>query len=343
MKMKRIAALLCAALLCMSLAGCGESTVEVLNVNGEKVALGEFTFYLESMKQLIAEESSLDITDEASWQTVEIDNKKAIDVAKEKAIDDVVSVMVQMQKAKEEGIVLTDKDKTEIGKEKNNYIQQLGGKSEFEAQLKKWGISSAAFDKILQNYKYASKLQAKYIEENEAINSIADEEVQAKYDSVKEQAVRSTIFVKHILKMPQEVTDTAAAVTDDEARAQAEAILARLQAGEDFETLMRENSDDVESSYDGYQFTHNSGQYDIDFDNAAYALAVGETSGIVKTQFGYHIIKRYEANVEIPTLDEVRDSVVAQIKSERYQSMVSEKWVAEANVVKQDDVLNGMK
>ncbi len=345
MKMKKMMALICALMMIVTVfAGCsGESTQEVLSVNGEKVTMGEFNFYLESMKEMIAYESNLDIVDENSWSTIEIDNKKAIDVAKEKAVDDVVSVMVQVQKAKKDGIVLTDSDKLEIGKQKNTLIQQFGGQSAFDEQLKKWKISSNTFDQIMQNYMYASKLQAKYVEEDADINNITDEEIQAKYDLERENFIRNAIFVKHILKMPKEATDTTPAVTDEEAKAAAEAILARLQAGEDFDALMKENSDDSEVSHEGYQFTHNDGQFDADFDNASYALAVGEVSGIVKTQFGYHIIKRLESNVEIPALDEARESIISQIKSERYQSMVSNEWVIQANVVKQDDVLNNMK
>ena len=325
------------------LAGCRNNSAEVFSVNGEKVTMGEFTFYLESMKEMIAQESNLDITDENSWSTIEIDNKKAIDVAKEKALDDAVSIMVQVQKAKEEGITLTNDEKKSIGKQKSSIIQQYGGESGFNAQLKKWNISSEIFDTIMQNYMYASKLQTKYTNEDEKINNISDEDILAKYNVMKDEAVQESIFVKHILIMPKEATETTPEVTDDEAAAKAQQVLDRLNAGEDFDTLMREVSDDAETSYDGYSFTHNDGQMDADFDNAAYALAVGETSGVVKTRFGYHIIKRLPSSVDIPAMDDMRGTLISQIKSERYRTMVTDEWVSSAVIVKNEAVFNAMK
>lgn len=346
MKGKKIIALIGAFVLCVGVfAGCSmENTQEVFSVNGEAVGRGEFTFFLENMKALIAQESNLDTTDESIWDTAEIDNKKAIDVAKDKAVEDVVSLLVQVQKAKEEGLTLTEDDQKEINKQKNTFVQQYGGENSFNEQLKSWQISEDTFDEILQDYKYASKLQEKYMAEDEKINNITDEEIQAKYDSEHEAALREQIFVKHILIMPKEATDTEAAVTDEQAQAQAQEILDRINAGEDFDTLMREYSDDLETSFDGYSFTHNDGQFIQEFDDAAYALAVNEVSGIVKTKDGYHIIKRLPLESdEFPALDTVRDTVIEIIKSERYQTMVAEEWVPAATVVTQEEVFNSIK
>ena len=129
----------------------------------------------------------------------------------------------------------------------------------------------------------------------------------------------------------------------EQAKAKAEEILGKLNAGEDFDTLMKENSMDNETSFEGYSFTHNDGQFDQDFDNAAYALEVGQTSDVVKTRFGYHIIKRLPLQEEFPALDTVRDNVIAMIKSERYQTMVAEEWVPAATIVKQEEVFNSIK
>ena len=116
MKKRKIIALLCALVFCVGVfAGCVQDSQEIFSVNGEKVTRGKFMFFLENMKEMIAEESNLDIKDASSWETAEIENKKAIDVAKENALNDVVSLMVQVQKAKEEGITLSNDDKKAIG------------------------------------------------------------------------------------------------------------------------------------------------------------------------------------------------------------------------------------
>jgi peptidyl-prolyl cis-trans isomerase SurA len=70
-------------------------------------------------------------------------------------------------------------------------------------------------------------------------------------------------------------------------------IIRRLKAGERFDSLSRQNSDDPASKNNGgdlYYFT--GGQMVTPFENAAYAMKVGEVSALpVRSSFGYHIIK----------------------------------------------------
>ncbi|OLQ90548.1 peptidylprolyl isomerase [Vibrio panuliri] len=85
---------------------------------------------------------------------------------------------------------------------------------------------------------------------------------------------------------------------DDEAKAQA--ILDELNAGADFATLAEEKSEDIGSAEEGGSLGWiERGVMDPAFEEAAFALAkVGDVTGLVKSDFGYHIIK----------LDELKDS-----------------------------------
>ncbi len=76
----------------------------------------------------------------------------------------------------------------------------------------------------------------------------------------------------------------------------AEDVLARAQAGEDFDKLIKEYSEDrdIRNLNDGYYITHY--QYVEEYEEAAFALSEGEISGIVETDSGYSIIKRYPKN-----------------------------------------------
>ena len=66
----------------------------------------------------------------------------------------------------------------------------------------------------------------------------------------------------------------------------------KLAAGETFETLAKQFSQCPSGKQGGLLGTFGKGQMVKPFEDAAYALKSGEISGPVKTQFGYHLIKR---------------------------------------------------
>lgn len=75
-------------------------------------------------------------------------------------------------------------------------------------------------------------------------------------------------------------------------RKQAEAALARVKSGQDFAVVAKEVSQDPGSKDKGGDLGFTSkGAYVPEFEKAAYSLKPGEVSGIVETQFGFHIIK----------------------------------------------------
>ena len=77
-------------------------------------------------------------------------------------------------------------------------------------------------------------------------------------------------------------------------RQTAEDILTQLQLGADFDTLVAKYGEDMEmvTRPMGYYFTH--GEMIEEFEEAAFALKIGERSGIIETDIGYHIILRCE-------------------------------------------------
>ncbi len=95
------------------------------------------------------------------------------------------------------------------------------------------------------------------------------------------------VGVSHIL-----ITPKAGDVQRAEARKKAEALLARVKAGEDFAALATQNSDDTGSAKEGGDLGFfGKGNMVPEFEKVAFALKPGEISDVVESSFGFHIIK----------------------------------------------------
>jgi peptidyl-prolyl cis-trans isomerase C len=108
-------------------------------------------------------------------------------------------------------------------------------------------------------------------------------------------------------------------------RDQAEGVLKRAKAGEDFAALAKQYSKDGSAQQGGDLNFFPRGQMVPAFEQAAFALKPGEISGIVETQFGYHIIKATEHKPErIVPLAEVSDRLNGFLRQRKQQELVQQ-------------------
>jgi peptidyl-prolyl cis-trans isomerase C len=110
-------------------------------------------------------------------------------------------------------------------------------------------------------------------------------------------------------------------------RAQAEAVLTQAKNGTDFAQLAREHSKDGSASQGGDLNYFPRGQMVPEFDKVAWELKPGDISGIVETQFGYHIIKvtdrRAASTVPFEQVSErIRQFLADEKKQERSEAFV---------------------
>ncbi len=131
--------------------------------------------------------------------------------------------------------------------------------------------------------------------ESEFVQAVAvsAEEKRKFYDENPAQMQRPDQFrAAHILIL---VPEGATPETKEDARKKAAAILSMLDAGQDFAELARKNSQDPGSKDSGGELPWMSpGQTVPPFETAALALAPGQLSPVVETDFGFHIIKLHE-------------------------------------------------
>ena len=100
------------------------------------------------------------------------------------------------------------------------------------------------------------------------------------------------ISASHILLMYAGSERSSATRSKEDAESQIADIERQLQGGADFAGLARENSDCGSAQAGGDLGSFGRGQMVKGFEDAAFGLNIGDTSGVVETPFGFHIIRR---------------------------------------------------
>lgn len=108
---------------------------------------------------------------------------------------------------------------------------------------------------------------------------------------------------------------------DTELLERAQEVRARLEQGEEFAALAREYSDDSGTANRGGDLGFTArGSFDPEFEDALFALERGEVSEPVRTSYGYHLIKLTDLQApDLPQLEDMRQSLVEELKTERVE------------------------
>lgn len=132
----------------------------------------------------------------------------------------------------------------------------------------------------------------------------------------KTYLVPAAIRVSHILFTVNEEEDDK---RDAVVRAKAEQVLNELRNDADFSELAKAHSDDPGSKRSGGELRgwSEKGKFVPPFEAAAYALKPGELSDLVRSRFGYHIIKLLEKReARQQTFEEVKEPLMTMLRNE---------------------------
>lgn len=123
--------------------------------------------------------------------------------------------------------------------------------------------------------------------------TLTDDELKKKYEEQKGQYEQ--VKARHILiafKGSPAAQEGKPELTEEQAKAKAEELRKQIVAGANFDELAKKESDDVGSGARGGDLGEfGRGQMVPEFEKAAFEAKVGEVTPVVRTQFGYHIIK----------------------------------------------------
>lgn len=172
-----------------------------------------------------------------------------------------------------------------------------------------------------QRYQTPEQVKVDYLEISvNALTSaidVAEEDIRIRYegrlDTYRSPEERRA---SHILIR---VDESAADMDIRSARERAEGLLARIRQGEDFASLASTESEDPGSASDGGDLGYfGRGMMVPSFEDVAFALEVGNVSELVRSPFGFHII-RVESirGGELKPYDEVRADIQSEIQYEQ--------------------------
>jgi peptidyl-prolyl cis-trans isomerase C len=152
--------------------------------------------------------------------------------------------------------------------------------------------------------------------------SIPEEDLKKYYESHEDEfKTPEMVRVRHILV---KVDQSASEKDKKAAKKKAEGILKKIRSGEDFAKLAAEVSDDPGSKQKGGELGFfPRGRMVKSFEDAAFALKPGQVSGLVTTQYGYHIIKLEERKAAgTQPFDDVKEIIRQKLVQDQTKSKV---------------------
>lgn len=230
-----------------------------------------------------------------------------LDTVGPQAVEQLILEKLVGREAAKQNIVVTEADiDAELDKIKADYADE----ATFLSMLEMYGYTLDKLKDQLESQILLTKLIEPEIE-------VTDEEMQEYYDANQAQFVTTPGEVKasHIL------VDT---------KEEADSLLAELKAGADFAELAKEHSKDPGSAEQGGDLGFfGRGEMVPAFENAAFALEIGELSEVVESDYGFHIIKVTDKKEEVvkpfeESKEEVRELLFRQKVQERSSSYLEE-------------------
>ncbi len=313
----------------------------IVKVNNENIMKSEFDkLYASTLEQL------------KQLSSKELDEKDLAEI-KQKVLDQMIAEKLMLQEAKRRNIKVT---KREIEEGIKTVKSRFPNDQAFQNELKKENLTEKQFEKRIEEQIMVLKLIDEVIKKNvpqpteqeakEVFNKIMkiidgkNLDSKEENDDIKvlaqlvERYFGEQVRVRHILIR----TDNLKSQKEkEEAKKRIQEIKAKLEKGEDFATLAQKYSEDPGSKDKGGELGFIAkGDTVEEFEKVAFSLKEGETSDIVETKYGYHIIKVIERKPKRkPEFEVIKEDLlqyVARKNAEKYYEQFVNDLKKKANI-----------
>src|SRR6185437_5753521 len=234
------------------------------------------------------------------------------------------------------GVIVTPQDVEAEFRKRNEkikleYVQLQPAKYQSEAEPTEAGMKSY-YDSHKAEFQIPEKRSIGVIvldpDKIAAGIPVSDAELQKEYNTNQDKyRVPERVKVRHILIKSDSSNDATA-------KSKADNILKQIQSGGDFAKLAKDNSQDPGSAQNGGELGWIvKGQTVAEFEKAAFSLQPGQTSGLIKTMYGYHILQvEQHENAHLQPFDDVKAQLATDYKNRaanKQMQTLSDKAVAE--------------
>ena len=209
-------------------------------------------------------------------------------------LDTWVNRVLVLQAAARDTLIEVDEDRVEeiVSGEIEQRAEQFGGQPALQQALAQEGLTIAAYREILRGQVRQEQIQQLYMQralQDAPTVEVSEDQLLEAFQQARGQLQQrpQMISLAQVVLVP-EPSDSAW----EAARARAAELLEEIRAGADFAELAQEHSQDPGSAEQGGDLGwFRRGDMVREFEDAAFGLFDGQISDLVRTEYGYHIIK----------------------------------------------------
>ena len=276
---------------------------EILLSNGYKVTTNEINDYIALYRK----------SEQAQGQSESKIKEAAEDyLARDRALIEI---------AKENGIVAGE----EFFNNFNNIMAYVNLTYGGEEGAKKAMADAGYTYEMYKRYQEIEYLYARLLHNGEF--AVSEDEINTYYKNNKSLFKYDGVQAKHIListldENGKEITDSAKL---KELENKAKDVYKQAKSGKDFDELIKEYGEDpgMLQNPDGYTFT--KGEMVKEFEDMAFSMRTGAISAPVKTQYGWHIIKKIKAIDVLPINDDMKTKIANTVSADKIDAAINKR------------------
>ncbi|MFP4029954.1 MAG: peptidylprolyl isomerase [Desulfococcaceae bacterium] len=236
-----------------------------------------------------------------------------LDEIRKQVLDNLIRRELVFQESKKKGFTVED---SAVQERLEALKSRFPNPEQFQAMMEQMSFTEEILKRQIREQLTIQKFVESQIVEN---IEVAEAEAKEYYEENQERFKQpEQVHARHILIKVDEGADESAKA---EAKGRLEDVQKKLEEGGDFAKLAEEFSEDPSKSRGGDLGFFGRGQMVKPFEEAVFALEPGEVSGIVETQFGYHLIELVEEKAAgAQTFADARPQIEQMLKNRRIKS-----------------------